>query len=218
MKLSCLFPSVIQKGIAHVKSAGMVSTGMKRQCRSFNDNPKCAERQAVLRKRLCEYDGAPFWVEPVACRVLSRYSYGVDAQQLVAADLDSRMRRNSRISGVNVNEELRPSSSCEKVEERRNICRQKNPFNDLILVCREDGVCCVVASLLNFALFNLIVVINKHSLKVFPHTATLKSLHCLSFWSVSTWGCPAHVFETEQVLPESRGEFLVSARVVDILQ
>ena len=79
MKLSCLLPSVIQKGIAHVKSAGMVSTGMKRQCRSFKDNPTCAERQAVLRERLCEYDRAPFCVEPVACRVLSRYSYGVDA-------------------------------------------------------------------------------------------------------------------------------------------
>ena len=69
--------------------------------------PKCAERQAVLRKRLCENDRAPFWVEPVACSVLSRYSYGVDAQQPVAVDLDSRMRRNSRISGANVNEELR---------------------------------------------------------------------------------------------------------------
>ena len=100
MKLSCLFPLVIQKGIAHVKSVGMVSTGMKRQCRAFNDNPKCAERQAVLRKRLCEYDRPSFWVEPVAC-------HGVDAQQLVAVDLDSRMRRNSRISGANVNEELR---------------------------------------------------------------------------------------------------------------
>ena len=107
MKRACLFPSVIQKGIAHVKSAGMVSTGMKRQCRSFNDNPKCAERQAVLRKRLCEYDGAPFWVEPVACRILSRYRYGDDARQLVAVDLGSRMRRSSRISGANVNEELR---------------------------------------------------------------------------------------------------------------
>ena len=32
------------------------------------------------------------------------------------------------------------------------------------------------------------------------------------------WGYRADVFETEQVLPESRGEFLVSARVVDILQ
>ena len=42
-------------------------------------NPTCAERQAVLRERLCEYDRAPFCVEPVACRVLSRYSYGVDA-------------------------------------------------------------------------------------------------------------------------------------------
>ena len=51
----------------------------------------------------------------------------------------------------------------------------------------------------------------------FSHAATLKSLHCLSFWSVSTWGCRA-VFETEQVLLESHGEFLVSARVVDILQ
>ena len=65
------------------------------------------QRQAVLRKSLCEYDGALFWVEPVACRVLSRYSYGVDAQQLVAVDLDTRTRRNSRISGANVNEELR---------------------------------------------------------------------------------------------------------------
>ena len=90
-----------------MKSAGMVITGMKRQCRSFNDKPKWAERQAVLRKRFCEYDRAPFWVEPVACRVLSRYSYGVDAQQLVAVDLDSRMRRNIRTSGANVNEELR---------------------------------------------------------------------------------------------------------------
>ena len=35
---------------------------------------------------------------------------------------------------------------------------------------------------------------------------------------VSTWGCRADLFETEQVLLESRGEFLVSARVVDILQ
>ena len=99
--------------------------------------------------------------------------------------LYSRMRRNSRISVANVN---------------------------------EDSVCCAVASLLNFALFNLIVVINKHSSESVFHTAMLKSLHCRSFWSVSTWGCRADVFETEQVLLESRGEFLVSARVVDILQ
>ena len=103
MKLSCLFPSVIQKGIAHV-SAGMVSIGMKRQCRSFNDNPKCAER-SVLRKRLCEYDGVPFWVELVACRVLSKCSFGVDVQQV---------RRNSRISGANVNEELRRQAPARK--------------------------------------------------------------------------------------------------------
>ena len=44
------------------------------------------------------------------------------------ATLDSRMRRNSRISGANVKEEFASSSSCEKVEERRNIYRQKNPF------------------------------------------------------------------------------------------
>ena len=79
----------------------------------------------------------------------------------------------------------------------------------------EDSVCCVVASLLNLALFK---VINKQSLKVFSRTATLNSLHCMSFWSVSTWGHRADVFETEQFLLESRGEFLVSARVVDILQ
>ena len=70
-----------------------------------------------------------------------------------------------------------------KQRKGRNICRQKNPFNELISVCREDGVCCVVASLLNFVLFNLIVVITKHSLNAFLHTATLKSLHCLSFGS-----------------------------------
>ena len=95
------------------------------------------------------------------------------------------MRRNSRISVANVN---------------------------------EDSVCCVVASLLNFASFNLIVVINEQSLKVFAHTATLKSLHYMSSWSVSTWCYRADVFETEQVFLESRGEFLVSSRVVDILQ
>ena len=46
--------SVIRKGIAHAKSAVMVSTGMKRHGRSFNDNPKCAERErsGVLRATL----------------------------------------------------------------------------------------------------------------------------------------------------------------------
>ena len=90
--------------------------------------------------------------------------------------------------------------------------------NASVASVNEDSVCCVVASLLNFALFNLIVVINEQSLKVFSHTATLKSLHYMSSWSVSTWCYRADVFETEQVLLESRGEFLVSARVVDILQ
>ena len=45
MKLSCLFPSENQKGDAHVKSAGIVCTERKRQCSSFNENVKCAERQ-----------------------------------------------------------------------------------------------------------------------------------------------------------------------------
>ena len=39
-----------------------------------------------------------------------------------------------------------------------------------------------------------------------------------NFGSVSTWCCRADAFETEQVLLESRGEFLVSARVVDTVQ
>ena len=61
-------------------------------------------------------------------------------------------------------------------------------------------------------------MINKHSLKVFSHTATLKSLHLSELLECSTWGYRADVFETEQVLLASHGEFLVSARVVDILQ
>ena len=40
--------SLIQKGLAHGKSAVTVSTGMKRRGTPFNDNPKCAERQAVF--------------------------------------------------------------------------------------------------------------------------------------------------------------------------
>ena len=48
-----------------------------------------------------------FFASDFANMILGRYSYGVDAQQLVAVDLDSRMCRNSRISGANVNEELR---------------------------------------------------------------------------------------------------------------
>ena len=71
--------SVIQKGIAHAKSAVTVSTGMKRHGRSFNDNPKCAERSGIC-ERLCKSGGAPSWVEPVACPVLSRSCFRVDAQ------------------------------------------------------------------------------------------------------------------------------------------
>ena len=79
---------------------------MKRHGRSFNDNPKCEERKAGFYERLCKSDGAPSLMEPVACRVLSRSCYCVEAQQLVAVDLDSRMRRSLWISGANVNEEL----------------------------------------------------------------------------------------------------------------
>ena len=71
------------------------------------------------------------------------------------------MRRNSRISGANVNEELRRQLPARKQRKDETFVGRENPFNDLISVCREDGVCCVVASLLNFVLFNLIVVINK---------------------------------------------------------
>ena len=44
-------------------------------------------------------------MEPVACPVLTRSCFRVDAQQLVAVDLDSRTRRSLGISGANVNEE-----------------------------------------------------------------------------------------------------------------
>ena len=87
--------SLMQKGLAHAKSAVTVSTGMKRHGRSFNDNlhdnPKCAEREreAGACERPCKSGGAPSWVEPVASPVLSRSCFGVDAQQLVAVDLDS---------------------------------------------------------------------------------------------------------------------------------
>ena len=79
--------SVIQGAIAHAKSAVLVSTGMKRHGRSFNDNPKCEEREARFCERLCKSDGAPSLVEPVACPVLTRSCFRVDAQQVVAVDL-----------------------------------------------------------------------------------------------------------------------------------
>ena len=142
---------------------------MKRQGRSFNDNPKCAEREAVLCERLCTSGVAPFLVEPVACPVLSRSCFGVDAQQLVTADPDSIVRRNPWISGAKVNEEPHPQVLGRKFldsKERLSICRHMHPFKSLISVCRDDVVCCVL--LLNLALFNLIVVINQRALSVFP--------------------------------------------------
>ena len=119
---------------------------MKQHGRSFNDNPKCEERKAGFYERLCKSDGAPSLVELVACPVLTRSCFRVDAQQLVAVDLDSRMRRSLWISGANVNEKQYLQVLTRKFldeEERRNICRHKSSFTGLISVCREDGVCCV---------------------------------------------------------------------------
>ena len=119
---------------------------MKRHGRSFNDNPKYEEREAEFYERLCKSDGAPSLVEPVACPVLTRSCFRVDAQQLVADDHDSRMRRSLWISSANVNEEQYPQVLTRKFldeEERRNICRHKSSFTGLISVYRDDGVCCV---------------------------------------------------------------------------
>ena len=115
---------------------------MKRHGRSFNDNLKCAEREAQFRERLCKSGGAP---SLVACPILSRSCFGVDAQQLVAVDQDSRVRRSLWISGATVNEEQYPKVFARKFleEEGRNTCRHKNLFTGLISVCRDDGVCCV---------------------------------------------------------------------------
>ena len=60
---------------------------------------------------------------------------------------------------------------------------------------------------LNFALFNLIVVINKRALNVFSNPATLESLHYLCVWRVFTLVCSTGDVETEQVLLEYRDEF-----------
>ena len=94
----------------------------------------------------------------------------MDAQQLVASDLDSRVRQSLWISGANVNEEQYPHVPARKFldeEERRSSCRHEHPFTSLISVCRDYGVCCVFTLSLNLALFNLIVVINKRALIVF---------------------------------------------------
>ena len=148
-------------------------------------------------------------VEPVACPVLTRSCFRVYAQQLVAVDLDSRMRRGLWISGANVNEEQYPQVLTRKFldeEERRNICRHKNPFTSLISVHCEDGVCCVFTLSLNLALFNLIVAINKRAVNDFSSTATTESLHYLCIWNVITLVWCTGDFETEQVLLQYRGE------------
>ena len=155
-----------------------------------------------FRERLCKSGGAPSWVEHVACPVLSRSCFRVDAQQLAATDLDSRVRRSLWISGVNVSEEQYPQVPARKFleeEERRNTYRHKNPFTSLISVGRDDGLCCVFTLSLNLALFNLIVVINKPALTVFSFTATMES--------VITSICCTGEFETEHVLLEHRREF-----------
>ena len=149
-------------------------------------------------------------LEPVACPVLSRSCFRVDAQQLGAVDHDSRMRRSLWISGAKVNEEPHPQVPARKFidkEERRNICRHKNPFTSLISDCRDDGVCCVFTLSLNLAFLNLIVVINKRALNVFSHTATMEGFHYLCIWSVIALVVALVHFETEQVHLEYRGEF-----------
>ena len=82
-------------------------------------------------------------MEPVACLVLTRSCFRVDAQQLMAVDIDSRMRRSLWISGANVNEEQYRQVLTRKFldeEERRNICLLKSSFTGPISVNREDGV------------------------------------------------------------------------------
>ena len=117
---------------------------MKLRDKPFNDNLKNAERQAVFYERLCKSGGAPSFVKPVACPVLSRSSFGVDAQQLVAVDLDSRVRRSLWISGANVNDEQYPQIPTRKLldeEERASNCGHEHPFTSLLSVCPDDGVC-----------------------------------------------------------------------------
>ena len=65
----------------------------------------------------------------------------VDAQQLAATDLDSRVSRSLWISGPNVNEDQHlqvPARKFIDEEERLSICRHEHPFTGLISVCRDD--------------------------------------------------------------------------------
>ena len=107
-----------------------------------------------FREQLCKSGGAPSWVEPVACPVLSRSSFGVDAQQLVAVGPVSRVRRGLRISGANVNEEQNPQVPSRKFldeEERLSICRHKHPFTSICGPCFDvfylyiEFISCLVA-------------------------------------------------------------------------
>ena len=170
---------------------------MKRHGRSFNDNPKCEEREAEFCERLCESDGAP------SC-------FRVDAQQLVAVDLDSRMRRSLWISGANVNEEQYPQVLTRKFlyeEERRKHLSAQEFFHwpDLS-PSRRRGMLC----------FHLVAecrLVQPDSCDqqaccdfFFSSTATTDSLHYLCIWNVITLAWCTGDFETEQVLLESRGE------------
>ena len=146
------------------------------------------DRSGVLRATL-QIWWSSFLGGACCLSCLSRSCFGVDAQQLAAADPDSIVRRSQWISGAKGNEEPHPQVLRRKFldeEERRSICRHKHSFTSLISVCRDDGVCCVFTLLLNLALFNLTVVINKRALNIFPYSSTLESLLHLRVWRVCT--------------------------------
>ena len=94
--------SVIQGGDRSREVCGFGEHWKKKAWQIIQRQP---EMEAEFCERLCKSDGAPSLVEPVACPVFTRSCFRVDAQQLVAVDHDSRMRRSLWISGANVNEE-----------------------------------------------------------------------------------------------------------------
>ena len=170
---------------------------MKRRDRPFDNNPECAERQAVFRERPREVesvstDGAHPLMEPVDCPVLSSSSFGVDAQQPVAVDLDPILRRSlmraskgdseiteicSRISDGNVNEEPHPQASAREITdevERQRPCWHKRPGTGMFSVRHGDVLCCASALSLNLVMAILIVVVNKCAVHVFPIPQHLK--------------------------------------------
>ena len=120
-----------------------------------------------------------------------------------------------------MNEEQCPQVLTRKfldAEERRNICRHKSSFTGLISVYREDGVCCVFHLVAESRLVPTDGCDQQACCECFSSTATTERLHYLCIWNVITLVWCTGDFETEQVLLQYRGEFLVSARVVDILQ